>query len=68
MTSQNPYPMPFILSAEAAACSIAGIIRRGKTFAIIPWQMAIVARVLRVLPNWLYDRLAVNAGRKPRLH
>ena len=66
LTAQNPYPMPFILSAEAAARGIAGIIRRGKTFAIIPWQMAIVARVLRVLPNWLYDRLFARAPRKPR--
>jgi hypothetical protein len=66
MTGQNPYPMPFLLSADAAARKIAGIIDRGKTFAVIPWQMAIVARVLRVLPNWLYDRLFGNAPRKPR--
>ncbi len=67
MTSQNPYPMPFILSADAAAQRIAGIVDRGKTFAVIPWQMAIVARALRVLPNWVYDRLFGNAPRKPRL-
>lgn len=67
MTSQNPYPMPFILSADAAAQRIAGIVARGKTFAVIPWQMAIVARALRVLPNWVYDRLFGNAPRKPRL-
>ena len=66
MTARNPYPMPFILSAESAARSIAESIDRGKTFAVIPWQMAIVARVLRVLPNWLYDRLFNNAPRKPR--
>lgn len=66
MTSQNPYPMPFILSAEAAARSIAGVVRRGRSFAVIPWQMAIVARVLHVLPNWLYDRLFGRAPRKPR--
>jgi len=28
--------------------------------------MAIVARVLRVLPNWLYDRLFSSAPRKLR--
>jgi short-subunit dehydrogenase len=66
MTAQNPYPMPFMLSAEAAASSIAGIVHRGKTFAVIPWQMALAARVLRVLPNWLYDRLFSHAPRKPR--
>jgi short-subunit dehydrogenase len=66
MTAQNPYPMPFLLSADAAARKIAGIIDRGKTYAVIPWQMAIVARILRVGPNWLYDRLFGNAPRKPR--
>ena len=68
MTAQNPYPMPFILSADDSARKIAGVIASGKTFAVIPWQIAIVARVMRVLPNWLYDRLFGNAPRKPRLN
>ena len=67
MTAQNPYPMPFMLSADAAALTMANIIAGGKTFAVLPWQMAIVARVLRVLPNWLYDRLFGKAPRKPRM-
>ncbi len=66
MTAKNPYPMPFMLSADQAARAMLDIIDSGKTFAVIPWQMAIVARVLRVLPNWLYDRLFGNAPRKPR--
>ena len=66
MTAQNPYPMPFLLSADAAARKIAALIESGRTFAVIPWQMAIVARILRTLPNWLYDRLFGNAPRKPR--
>ena len=66
MTARNPYPMPFMLSAGRAAQLMAGIIDRGQAFGVIPWQMAIVARVLRVLPNWLYDRLFSNAPRKPR--
>ena len=66
MTAKNPYPMPFMLSADQAARAMLDIIDSGKTFAVIPWQMAIVARVLRVLPNWLYDRLVGNAPRKPR--
>jgi NAD(P)-dependent dehydrogenase (short-subunit alcohol dehydrogenase family) len=66
MTAQNPYPMPFLLSANSAARKIAAIIERGETFAIFPWQMAIVARVLRVLPNCFYDPLLGNAPRKAR--
>jgi short-subunit dehydrogenase len=66
MTEQNPYPMLFIMSAETAASKIMSIIESGQTFAVIPWQMAIAARVLRMLPNWLYDRLFARAPRKPR--
>jgi len=66
MTAHNPYPTPFLLSADAAARKIAALIERGQTFAVIPWQMAIIARVLRALPNWLYDPLFGNAPRKPR--
>ena len=66
MTANNPFRMPFILSAEAMAEKIIRIIERKKLYAVIPWQMAIVARVLRLLPNFLYDRLFANAPRKPR--
>ena len=66
MTANNPFRMPFILSAEAMAEKIVRIIERKKLYAVIPWQMAIVARVLRLLPDFLYDRLFANALRKPR--
>ncbi|MBI1965491.1 MAG: SDR family oxidoreductase [Betaproteobacteria bacterium] len=66
MTEKNPYPMPFLMSADEAAVKIAALIEHGRTFAVIPWQMALAARVMRVLPNWLYDRLAADAPRKPR--
>jgi short-subunit dehydrogenase len=66
MTAQNPYPMPFIMSAETAARKIAAIVDSGKSYAVIPWQMAIVARLLRVLPNWLFDRALGGVPRKPR--
>jgi short-subunit dehydrogenase len=66
MTAKNPYPMPFILSAEVAARKITGIIERGKLFSVIPWQMAVVARLLRLLPNFLYDWVFSRAPRKPR--
>jgi hypothetical protein len=66
MTEHNPYPMPFLMSADAAAEKMAAIVARGRTFAVIPWQMAVVARCLRVMPNWLYDRLFARAPHKPR--
>ncbi|MDI6746536.1 MAG: SDR family oxidoreductase [Rhodocyclaceae bacterium] len=66
MTEQNPYPMPFLMPVEQAANSMVAAIDRGDRFAVMPWQMGIVARLLRLLPRSLYDALAVRAGRKPR--
>lgn len=66
MTAVNPYRMPFLLPADAAAPRFATAIARGTSYVVIPWQMGLVAKLLRVLPNWLYDRLFVNAPRKPR--
>jgi len=66
MTVNNPYAMPFILSADAVAQKIVSIVDRGKTFAVIPWQMAFISRVMGVLPNCIYDPLFANAPRKPR--
>jgi short-subunit dehydrogenase len=66
MTARNPYRMPFMLEADDAARRIGRIIASGRSFAVIPWQMAIVARLLRILPNAIYDRVFAKAPRKPR--
>ena len=66
MTAANPYPMPFILPADVAARRMARSIAAGHSYAVVPWQMAVVAKLLRLLPNALFDRLFVRAGRKPR--
>ena len=67
MTDVNDFNMPFLLDADDAARRIARVIGRGTTFAVIPWQMAVVGWLLRRLPNWLYDRLFNKAPRKPRI-
>lgn len=66
MTAVNPYPMPFLLPADKAAERFAAAIETGVSYTVIPWQMGIVAKLLRLLPNWLYDRLFTSAPRKPR--
>ncbi len=66
MTAVNPYKMPFLLPADQAAERFAAAIERGTTYTVIPWPMGVVAKLLRALPNWLYDRLFTNAPRKPR--
>ena len=66
LTRVNPYPMPFLMRPEAAAAKIAARIARGRPYSVIPWQMAVVARALHVMPDWLYDRLFARARHKPR--
>ncbi len=67
MTAINPYRMPFLLPVDEAARRFARAIERGSSYTVIPWQMGIVAKVLRLLPNALYDRLFANTPRKPRV-
>lgn len=66
MTRRNPYRMPFLLPADEAARRMLRVIDRGDGYAVVPWQMAAVGKLLRLLPNPLFDRLFARAGRKPR--
>jgi short-subunit dehydrogenase len=67
LTAKNPYRMPFLLEPDDAARRMLRVIAAGKKFAVVPWQMAIVGRILRRLPNWIYDRAVANRKRKPRV-
>ena len=66
MTAVNRYPMPFLMPADAAAWRFARAIERGTRYTVIPWQMAVVAKLMRLLPDPLFDALCARAGRKPR--
>ena len=67
MTAGNPYPMPFLMTAESFARLAVKAILRGDAYQVIPWQMAWLARVLRVLPNRVFDRIMQGRARKPRI-
>jgi len=66
MTRENPYPMPFLLSADRAACLVERAIERGRRFYVFPWQMAWAGRLLRAMPRPIYDAAFAKAPRKPR--
>jgi hypothetical protein len=36
------------------------------SYRVIPWQMGVVAKLMRLLPNPLFDRLFAGRGRKKR--
>mgnify|MGYP000069416736 CR=1 FL=1 len=66
LTQKNKFPMPFLMSAEDFANAAFQAIEQGRSFQVIPWPMAWVARILRVLPNDLFDRAFKNVPRKHR--
>ena len=66
MTAKNPYPMPFLLEPDDAARRIVRVLDSSKSFAVIPWQMAIVGRLLKLVPNAIFDRMMAGRGHKPR--
>lgn len=66
MTRKNAYPMPFLMPAERFAASAVRSIARGAGYQVIPWQMGLVATVLRALPNVLYDLAFSKAPHKAR--
>lgn len=66
LTRRNRYAMPFLMSPEAFAPQAAAAIEAGVPFRVIPWQMAWVARLLRLLPDPLFDRLLAGRPRKER--
>jgi short-subunit dehydrogenase len=66
MTRVNRYRMPFLLPADEFVRRMARAVDARRRLAVIPWQMAVVAVLLKWVPGWLYDRLASRARRKPR--
>lgn len=67
MTQVNTYRMPFLLSAARFARRAADVMVAGRSYAVIPWQMRGVSWLLRLLPNWLYDRVMARAPHKASL-
>ena len=66
LTRKNPYGMPFLMQPDDFADQAFEAITRGTSYRIIPWQMALVAKLLRLLPNAVFDRLLAGRARKPR--
>jgi short-subunit dehydrogenase len=66
LTAKNPYSMPFLMQAGDFAERAYRAIEAGDSYRVIPWQMGVLAKVMRLLPNALFDKLVGGRGRKPR--
>ncbi len=66
LTAKNPYRMPFLIEAEVFARQAVDAMLAGVSYKVIPWQMGLVAKLLRLLPNPVFDRAFGNRPYKPR--
>ncbi|WP_423680029.1 SDR family oxidoreductase [Undibacterium sp. WLHG33] len=66
MTQINTYRMPFLMPVQKFAAKAVQTIDAGCSYRVIPWQMGIVAKCLRLLPNALYDAVFSRAPHKAR--
>ena len=63
LTKKNDFPMPFLISSEEAADTIAKGLEKGKFEIIFPWKMALAIRFLHALPHRL--RFAITRKMLP---
>ena len=66
LTRQNWYAMPFLMRVDDFAESAFVAISTGRSYRVIPWQMGLVAKLLRLLPNAMFDRALSGRARKQR--
>lgn len=66
LTQKNAYSMPFLMHPDDFAAKAFQAIKAGVSYRVIPWQMGVVAKLLRLLPNGLFDRLLAGRPRKKR--
>lgn len=66
LTQQNRYSMPFLMQAGDFADRAFSAIAAGVSYRVIPWQMGVVAKLLRLVPNALFDKLLAGRPRKRR--
>ena len=67
MTEINRYKMPFLMDVDVFANKFVNAVEKKKRFVVIPWQMGWIARLMRLIPPWLWDSLMKNMPHKKRL-
>jgi len=66
LTQGNRYGMPFLMPVDAFAEQAFRTIEAGTSYRVIPWQMGIVAKLMRMLPDAVFDFAVKGRGRKKR--
>ena len=66
LTQKNSYAMPFLMPPDVFADQAFTAIEAGTSYRVIPWQMGVVAKLLRLLPNAWFDKVLAGRARKAR--
>ncbi len=66
LTAANTYAMPFLMQPADFAEKAFQAIEAGVSYRVIPWQMGVMAKVLRVLPDGVFDKVFAGRPRKAR--
>ena len=66
MTDVNKYKMPFLMDADVFAEKFMNAIEAKRRLVFIPWQMGVLARLMRFVPPALWDFAMLNAPHKER--
>jgi short-subunit dehydrogenase len=61
LTAGREAKMPFLMYLDDAIPHFIRAIENKKRFAAFPWQLATIVRLGRIMPAWLYDRVAGRA-------
>ncbi len=61
LTAGREAKMPFLMYLDDAIPHFIKAIENKKKFAAFPWQLATIVRLGKIMPAWLYDRIASRA-------
>jgi len=67
LTAGNRFAMPGLMEPEAAARAMLAGVAQGRTHIVLPARIGWLARLLKLLPDALHDRLLLGQPRKPRM-
>jgi NADP-dependent 3-hydroxy acid dehydrogenase YdfG len=61
LTENRRHKMPYLMQLDDAIPHFIRAIEQKKKFAAFPWQLANIVRAGKIMPAWLYDRIAGRA-------
>lgn len=61
LTAGRTNRMPYVMKLDDAIPYFLNAIEKKKGFAAFPWQLATIVRLGKILPAWMYDRIASRA-------